>query len=181
MDRAQLETLLRTKYGEEFDTSLITDEDIATLNPPEEDDEVNDVNDEQDEHVDNTDDDEVDVDLSTVDVDSLSEDGKLLYKMILKEKKARQTDKINAFISSSELSEVQKKAVKKYAKVTDNIDEIKEMIADLEKDNKASKRVIGTTRIIGKNNVKSTITKTKQDKTPSFGTKDFGAWLAKNK
>lgn len=186
MDRDTLETLLKSKYGEDFDTSLITDDDIATLSPIDDHiDESTDPDDDQDdEPIDNNSDvsdEDIEIDLESINVDELSEDAKLLYKAMVKEKKERLNDKIVNLISSSNLSETQKKVVKDFSKVSNNIEQIKTMIADLEKDNKASKRVIGNSRVIGKNNVKSTVKIDKKDKAPALGTKEFGAWLARKK
>lgn len=186
MDRDTLDTLLKSKYGEDFDTSLITDDDIASLavvansgtNIDDQDDDIDDNGD--DDHTDVLDDD-VEIELENINFDELSEDAKLLYKAMVKEKQARLNDKINSIISSSALSDTQKKVVKDFAKVSNNVEQIKSMISDLEKDNKASKRVIGNSRVIGKNNVKSTVKIDKKDKAPAFGTRDFGAWLAKKK
>lgn len=185
MDRELLDNLLKSKFGEDFDTSSITDEDIKGLLP---DDNSGDSNEEDDEtdNIDNThreeevvDDNDEEIDLENINYEELSEDAKLMYNMMMKERQARLNDKIDNIITSSELSDAQKKVVKRFAKTSSNIADIKEMIADLEKDNKASKRFVGTTRIIGKNNVKSTVKIEKQKKTPAYGTKEFGAWLAK--
>lgn len=185
MDRELLDNLLKSKFGEDFDTSSITDEDIKGLLP---DDNSGDSNEEDDEtdNIDDThreeevvDDNDEEIDLENINYEELSEDAKLMYNMMMKERQARLNDKIDNIITSSELSDAQKKVVKRFAKTSSNIADIKEMIADLEKDNKASKRFVGTTRIIGKNNVKSTVKIEKQKKTPAYGTKEFGAWLAK--
>lgn len=183
MDKQALDTLLKSKFGEDFDTSSITDEDIANLNTIDDQDNDDDILDNDIDNHGQLDDDtnDDDIDLDNINIDDLSEDAKLLYKMILKEKTARLTDKIDTLINSSELSDAQKKVVKKFAKTSSDINDIKDMISDLEKDNKASKRVIGNTRTIGKNNVKSTVKINKEAKTPAFGTRDFGAWLAKKK
>lgn len=186
MDRELLDNLLKSKFGEDFDTSSITDEDIKGLLP---DNNSGDSNEEEDDMIDDTDDtsregevvddNDEEIDLENINYEELSEDAKLMYNMMIKERQARLNDKIDNIIASSELSDAQKKVVKRFAKTSSNIADIKEMIADLEKDNKASKRFVGTTRIIGKNNVKSTIKIEKQKKTPAYGTKEFGAWLAK--
>lgn len=185
MDRELLDNLLKSKFGEDFDTSSITDEDIKGLLPDdnsgdsnEEDDEIDDADDtSRKEEV--VDDNEEEIDLENINYEELSEDAKLMYNMMMKERQARLNDKIDNIITSSELSDAQKKVVKRFAKTSSNIADIKEMISDLEKDNKASKRFVGNTRIIGKNNVKSTVKIEKQKKTPAYGTKEFGAWLAK--
>lgn len=186
MDREMLDNLLKTKYGEDFDTSLITDEDISGLTPKDDDEDIDDDDNSNEQTLDNTnytneDIDDDDVDLENINVEELSEDAKLLYKLIIKEKQARLSDKIDNIIISADLSDAQKKVVRKFAKASNDLNDIKDMVADLEKDNKASKRVIGNSRVIGKNNVKSTIKVEKNNKTPKFGTKEFGAWLAKKK
>lgn len=188
MDRQALDTLLKSKFGEDFDTSLITDEEILGIignqNNDDDDEDNNDDdsnNDTKINDIDDSVDDEDDIDLNTININELSEDAKLLYKMIVKEKKARVSDRIDNIISASGLSEAQKKVVKKFAKNSEDINDIKEMISELEKDNKASKRVIGNTRVIGKHNVKSTVKNNEQAKDPAFGTREFGAMLAKEK
>ena len=187
MDRQALDTLLKSKFGEDFDTSLITDEEILGIignqnnDDDNDDDDVDDNDNKMIDNINDSVDDEDDIDLDTININELSEDAKLLYKMIVKEKRARVSDRIDNIISASGLSEAQKKVVKKFAKNSEDINDIKEMIAELEKDNKASKRVIGNTRVIGKHNVKSTVKNNEQAKDPAFGTREFGAMLAKEK
>ena len=187
MDRQALDTLLKSKFGEDFDTSLITDEEILGIignqnnDDDNDDDDVDDNDNKMIDNINDSVDDEDDIDLDTININELSEDAKLLYKMIVKEKRARASDRIDNIISASGLSEAQKKVVKKFAKNSEDINDIKEMIAELEKDNKASKRVIGNTRVIGKHNVKSTVKNNEQAKEPAFGTREFGAMLAKEK
>lgn len=190
MTREQLDLFLKGKFGEDFDTSSITDEDIATLIGDTEDNVNEDAGDDgngDDENIDNTNpnngsndgDEPADI-LDNINYDELSEDAKLMYKLFKQEKEARVADKIDNIISSSNLSDTQKSVVKRFSKSTTDIEVIKATIADLEKDNNASKRTISTSRMTGKNNVKSTVY-TKQNTVPKFGTREYGAYLAKRK
>lgn len=189
MTREQLDLFLKGKFGEDFDTSSITDEDIATLigdtgnNDDGDDGDENGDNGNKDNTEPNNDSDdgnEPEDILDNINYDELSEDAKLMYKLFKQEKEARVADKIDNIISSSNLSDTQKSVVKRFAKSTTDIEVIKATIADLEKDNNASKRTISTSRMTGKNNVKSTIY-TKQNTVPKFGTREYGAYLAKKK
>lgn len=199
MNKEMLEQLLKSKYGEDFDTSLITDEDLQTMSGEDDTDvDEDDVNDNDNTHhddndeengrtdedntddEDNNEDDEFDeeLDLDSIDFDTLTDNEKIFFKYLKKEKEARLDAEINAIVGKAELTDAQKKVINMYSKTSKNVAAIKEMVADLEKENVSIKRKSSGVGALGKNNFKMKTTKNKVKK-PSFGTKEFGAMLAK--
>lgn len=190
MNREQLEALLKSKLGEDFDCSVITDEDLASLLPsqnPDDDgngdddnDDIDNTTDQNDDNntINNTDDDDDELDLEDIDPDELSPSERMLYKALMKEKQKAKKEKMNVLITSANLTPANQTALNKMVGLGASVEDVKEMIKTFQEAENKSVRSKGLgSKIFSQKQIKvqSTVNKPKV----KLGSRDFGASLVR--
>jgi hypothetical protein len=156
-----------------------TDDDETDEDETDDDDsdETDDETDEDDEEEDEDEDDDEAETFNGIEVDKLSDEGKMLFKMFMDDKKKQEEARKKELIKSSSLDTTYKKMLLMAAKSASET-EVRALIKEGEEQAKAKSRKAGKTKIVPRAKIKKKGTK-KSNKAPKPGSKAFGAMLAK--
>lgn len=201
LDKKALIALIASHAAEGFDEASITDEMIdgifipETNEPAEVEDEV-DGNDsyERGENVEAESDDRDnnnsnsassneysdEPDLENIDVSKLSPDARMIYDVFLKERVRHRRDEMNSMINASGVGESHKQALREMIELGISKEKLSKHIDGFKQYDNAESRVLGKSRVIPKNRVR-TINRSKEKEKINIGSKEYGAFLASNK
>lgn len=185
MDKEMLAQLLKSRYGDDFDVSLITDEDLVGLQQQvqtEIEDEV-----EQDDDLDqnttlnNVDDyEDDDLDLDDIDEDKLTDGERMLYRALKKEKEKARRESLNKLIAEADISDINKNLLSQMVSMGIDKETLVNNINSISESMNKSKRQIPGAKMFSKKQVKID-TGLERKKAIAFGTKDFGKSLVRKK
>lgn len=187
MNKDSLLELLKTKYGDSIDLSLITDDDVTGLIPepsiPTTEPEI-DSEDVEDliPPINIGDDDSGDadeLDLDDIDESQLDDNGKILLRVLRNDRKKLMQEKLKNIVTASQVDETSKSMLNKMIKLGISEEELNKTISDITETMNKKKRASALGgKSFGKGQLRDKTSNTKTDDKPKIGSKAFGAFLA---